>query len=1181
MRHWKFVAGITTLLGALCSSGLAAVPAGDLRAMIATRATRSTESSVAKLEQPSVAAVSPVTVGAADGTDVYLGDFNPFVKSPHMPTDEELAGGGIAGTQPYDDCGTAPLITCGSTTQVDLTTTDTLTGDPTYSCHFGGAAQGVGTAWFRFVASGPTATVRTCASTGAADDSLLAIYSGTCTSLVEIACNDDACGASGFLSEVTATGLTNGTTYYIQISCFAAGDRGIYTMELTCGAACDVICDGADIRENEANCGLPADTIDGGCNSTPNIWFPIQCGQTICGTAAATTTTRDTDWYEITLTQTTRLTWSVTAEFPVLVAIIQPGPTTPCTGIAVRASATAAPCAQASINFCCAPGRWWLFVGRNGFVDMPCGAEYRGVLQCAPCTEPTGACCRGAATGTPTCTAQTQTTCVNTGGVYYGDGVLCSAVTCADVDCPPGALLEGEPDCGPGYVDAFNGGCNSAGQDAPLINCGDVICGETGMYNNNTARDTDWWTLPISEPTQVTWSVTGETIMTVILIRPGDPGNECAGLTIVDAATALAGETAQVSACLDVPPSGFYWVFASCSDAAGGFPDFGVACGTRYLADLVCGPCPRGACCLIDGSCVENISGPDCFSQGGVYQGDGSVCSTVVCCTPCPPDAIDEGELDCGQPDDITNGGCNSTPPIFTTIECGARICGTIGTAGGIRDTDWYELVLSEQTFVVWSATAQFDALVGIVNNGGVPDCAGVTGFLAFDTPVACTPGTTVACLEAGTYWFFVSSLGFDGVPCGAQYFAELTCQPCPEPCDIPACPPGAAQENEANCGLPDDTTNGGCNSDPAVFTPIACNQTVCGTGSYSAESGARDTDWFEFTLTEQTFVTFVVNAEFQSLIGLIDNGGVPTCTGNETFIAADLLPQCTEGFVFATLPAGTWWAFVAPDFFINVPCDAQASQYQATLLCGPASCSLTCAPGATPEGEPDCGDDYDDLTNGGCNSTPVVFQEISCGDRICGESGTFLAGAANTRDTDWYRLVLTATSDVTWRVRAEFPVTTFILTADPGVDPCGPALAVNAIGVAAACEQLDLTATALPAGTYLLFVAPAEFTGVACGAEYEAEVVCGAGNPCAGSILGDANCDGLVDNGDIDCFVQGLLDLSGGAWQACALANNPSCTADYTCTLDLNHDTVVDNGDIDAFVACLIALPAPGDPCP
>ena len=50
---------------------------------------------------------------------------------------------------------------------------------------------------------------------------------------------------------------------------------------------------------------------------------------------------------------------------------------------------------------------------------------------------------------------------------------------------------------------------------------------------------------------------------------------------------------------------------------------------------LICGPSPGctepvGACCFSDGSCLV-LSGADCVTQGGDYQGDGTVCDPNPC----------------------------------------------------------------------------------------------------------------------------------------------------------------------------------------------------------------------------------------------------------------------------------------------------------------------------------------------------------------------------------------------------------------------------------------------------------------------------------------------------------------------------------------------------------------------
>jgi hypothetical protein len=73
------------------------------------------------------------------------------------------------------------------------------------------------------------------------------------------------------------------------------------------------------------------------------------------------------------------------------------------------------------------------------------------------------------------------------------------------------------------------------------------------------------------------------------------------------------------------------------------------------------------------------------------------------------------------------------------------------------------------------------------------------------------------------------------------------------------------------------------------------------------------------------------------------------------------------------------------------------------------------------------------------------------------------------------------------------------------------------------------------------------------------------AGEPCAGQVRGDSNCDGGVDFDDIDCFVASLIGQD--SWNACG--HGEGC--DYACVNDINQDGSVDFDDIDKFVECLI----------
>ncbi len=67
---------------------------------------------------------------------------------------------------------------------------------------------------------------------------------------------------------------------------------------------------------------------------------------------------------------------------------------------------------------------------------------------------------------------------------------------------------------------------------------------------------------------------------------------------------------------------------AECSGLGGTYQGDGSVC-----ANVTC-PQPRGACCLPNGSCVENKTAAECSGLGGTYQGDNSVCANVSCPQP-------------------------------------------------------------------------------------------------------------------------------------------------------------------------------------------------------------------------------------------------------------------------------------------------------------------------------------------------------------------------------------------------------------------------------------------------------------------------------------------------------------------------------------------------------------------
>ncbi len=133
-------------------------------------------------------------------------------------------------------------------------------------------------------------------------------------------------------------------------------------------------------------------------------------------------------------------------------------------------------------------------------------------------------------------------------------------------------------------------------------------------------------------------------------------------------------------------------------------------------------------------------------------------------------------------------------------------------------------------------------------------------------------------------------------------------------------------------------------------------------------------------------------------------------------------------------------------------------------------------------ENEPDCGVDYDDNFNGGCNSTPPVFQDIVDGQIYLGTSGTFIFEGSNYRDTDWFRYVASQNMALTFTGVAEFAFLLFIIDGTDGCDSTYTILDDNSGNT-----NDTVTVTAIvSAGTYWMWAGPSVFEGYPCPADYK-----------------------------------------------------------------------------------------------
>ncbi len=151
-----------------------------------------------------------------------------------------------------------------------------------------------------------------------------------------------------------------------------------------------------------------------------------------------------------------------------------------------------------------------------------------------------------------------------------------------------------------------------------------------------------------------------------------------------------------------------------------------------------------------------------------------------------------------------------------------------------------------------------------------------------------------------------------------------------------------------------------------------------------------------------------------------------------------------------------------------------------------PEPCEPLCPAGAYIEGEPTCYAEYDDVYNGGCNSTIPVYQSIPAAPllTICGETGVFTFGTSTYRDTDWYEVVLADDRQVTLRMCGAYSMLFgFILP-----DDCALIESFTYYEVSEPYSVKELSVY-LTAGTWWIAAMPSDWGSCPCGTEYVLEV--------------------------------------------------------------------------------------------
>jgi hypothetical protein len=429
------------------------------------------------------------------------------------------------------------------------------------------------------------------------------------------------------------------------------------------GAPPTIECDPAAVEEREPDCGYPVDSVDGGCFSDPHVWFPVECGQTICGTSRYTWGAgADLDVYEVLIPELTTITWRAVAEFPFAIHIVNGS--AGCYGqLLARATGLEGQGAEASASVY--PGLYWLSVLPDSDYSFACGAKYQATLTCESATS--GACCvedgrceilpplscgseGGAYLGDGTtcaetvcpngpgacCTADgactdavTQMSCEGLAAVYYGGGSLCAQITCIYPEPP--FTREGEPICYDGYVDDFNGGCDPP-EAYPIhayVYCPSRFVGYSGSYlapDGSPRRDMDLFlvnTAPETPHTLYHWRVTPAFPAQIGFGFTTDVWFDPCNWHIEATATAQPYHTAVVDIGFTEPGGDGMWFFYVRPQAGAEVPD-----GAPYIAELTSEPLEDPACAFQlrgDANCdaLVNVFDIDAFVVA-LAQGESS-----------------------------------------------------------------------------------------------------------------------------------------------------------------------------------------------------------------------------------------------------------------------------------------------------------------------------------------------------------------------------------------------------------------------------------------------------------------------------------------------------------------------------------------------------------------------------
>ena len=463
--------------------------------------------------------------------------------------------------------------------------------------------------------------------------------------------------------------------------------------------------------------------------------------------------------------------------------------------------------------------------------------------------------------------------------------------------------------------------------------------------------------------------------------------------------------------------------------------------------------------CLDPGTYAVLLTPPSFYcpaAPGADYR------ATIECfeCGYCPPPANDS----CANAITIT---CPATD-VLVDLACATQDCDSL-----TNPEVWYKFYLDPSTYSAWNVGVSWCGTdpniisIGAVLYSACP-CSGSFGYAG---------GSNSNC---GSPSWLPDTLYFENVPAGWWYMPvytnlgttavfDLFCE------EYVVCTPISPNDDCA------DVT-------PVVLPATFTDNNRCATHDCSNLTDGQGETWHAFTIDEQCDVMIDycgTNPAFQIFYTILYQSCPCTTAIYATTTNFTACGDTNITMRFDFLQPGTYYLPV-----MRSDLDATGGPYTIHVYCA-ITCTLTCPTGALNEVEPNCSADFVDFWNGGCNSDPVIFDTIECGQTVCGHSGTFSVGdTTRSRDTDWYRLILTQKAYLQWTAVGQFPVALMVMDSTN----CD-SLRVLATAAALTCDTAIATTAVLEPGEYWLFIAPNQFDFVECGVEYVAWVTC---TPCS-----------------------------------------------------------------------------------